>query len=128
MDLLLEKNDMKTIIKLLCLLCLVIFAWSAPGNNNYEKYERILNILFLALKSSANLSFGGSIKAVCIDKGSIDYQEFDFIFYLQVDICPKVKCMAVKQPCANIQRYYTVINGQKCPMCLYCASSTTPQP
>ncbi len=42
-------------------------------------------------------------------------------------MCPMPKCMAVKQPCDNIQRSYIIVNGQSCPMCPYCASSTTQQ-
>ncbi len=41
---------MKTITKLICLLSFVVLAWSAPGNICYDKYERILNILHLALE------------------------------------------------------------------------------
>lgn len=36
-----EKKDMKTIIKFLCILCLIIFAWGAPGNNRWKIWANI---------------------------------------------------------------------------------------
>lgn len=33
-------------------------------------------------------------------------------------------CKPVKQPCDNIQKSYTTVNGRQCPLCAYCATST----
>lgn len=34
-------------------------------------------------------------------------------------------CMQVELPCDNIEISYIMVNGEKCPMCPYCASATT---
>lgn len=47
------------------------------------------------------------------------------MFHFQIRECPMVKCRAVELPCNNIKTHYINVSGKMCPMCPYCASSTT---
>ena len=37
-------------------------------------------------------------------------------------------CLAIELPCDDIRTSYVVVNGRRCPMCQYCASTTTKKP
>ncbi|UJR36985.1 hypothetical protein I4U23_029693 [Adineta vaga] len=43
---------------------------------------------------------------------------------ISFNICPIPMCMQIQMPCDNIQMSYMNMNGKKCPMCQYCASTS----
>ncbi|CAF1290000.1 unnamed protein product [Adineta ricciae] len=44
---------------------------------------------------------------------------------MTLNICPIPMCMQIQESCDNLQMSYMTINGKKCPMCPYCASSSS---